>query len=100
MEKPDEKLLADMIQEQYKLNEKAAAYHADKLLRQLPEIFWENLREWSAGRPLTEIRCDQYSIPMIMHIRQNQDFLDACYAMVEYCQDKENGERLIWRTVR
>ena len=92
MEKSNEKLLADRIQERYKLNEKAAEYHADKLMRQL----WE----WSFGRSLTEIRYDQYSIPMIMHIRQNQDFLDACYTMIEYCQDKENGERLIWRTVR
>lgn len=92
--------LAQALEQGYGLDREAARLQAAGFLLRLPEQLWKNIEEWLDGQPLSEIRYGRYSIPMILAIRQDQDFLDACDAMADYIEDAAEGERRIWRTVR
>ena len=73
---------------------------AERIVRETDERLEGNVREWLEGRPLTNTVLGDYSVPLIMQIRGNNDFFGALTAMNDYLADPETGARRIWRLQR
>lgn len=78
-----------------------SAANAERLARRLTEEtdarLEENVREWLEFLPVTPIVIGDYSLPLIMQIRGNGDFIGALLAMNDYLADPVLGARKIWR---
>lgn len=71
--------------------------YAERLIKETDARLEKNVIQWMKGEVIEDIWIDKYCIGFIMELRQNQDFLGALEAMNLYVQDKEDGERRIWR---
>lgn len=86
------------IQEVYGLSEEKAWYKAEELMRKCPDELLPNIYEWSGREKLSDIFVGKYSIPMIMAIWKNEDFMRALNVMTEFKNgDRNKAERQIWR---
>ena len=66
-----------------------------------PPALTQNLEEWAKGQKLTDIYIDQYSLPMILAIWKNRDFLKAMEVMTELANgNTEIAELKIWNMRR
>lgn len=71
--------------------------YAERLIAETDPRLEKNVLQWINGEPLEDIWIDKYCIGFVMELRGNQDFPGALEAMNLYLQDKDKGERRIWR---
>ena len=90
MKKRDVTQLVDRIHLEYGFTQRAAQARALQALENCPHALVQNLEEWAKGQKLTDIYIGQYSLPMILAIWKNRDFLKAMEVMTEL--DKGNTE--------
>ena len=90
----------DKIQDFYGMDADAALYTAGKIMYDLPKILLPNIDEWCAGKKLTEISIEGFSIPFILDLWKSHDFISALNCMIELHKDPDNGKRKIWRMQR
>ena len=88
MKQVDAQKLAAKIKTEYGISEQAAFEKAAQIQQDCPEQLAQNVCEWVEDRPLTDIFVDGYSLPMILYIWGNRDFLRAFHLM----QMVVNGE--------
>lgn len=89
--------LSDRIQMAYGLSKKNAESKAIQLLKKCPDQLIKNVYEWIDGVELTDIYIGKYSVPMIMAVWKNQDFIGALEVMTEFMHgDEDCAERRIW----
>lgn len=89
------------IQEVYGFSSELAEYHAKKILENLPRVLAPNIDEWcERNQKLSDIYVGKYTVPMIMQLWGNDDFLSAVQVLIEYERNPDEGERLIWRMRR
>lgn len=89
------------IQETYGMSASEAQGKSEKILRECPPQLMQNILEWAAGKPLSDIYIDRYSIPMVMSIWENNDFLRALSVVIELLQgDADKAVRQIWNMRR
>ena len=98
MKQVDAQKLAAKIKTEYGISEQAAFEKAAQIQQDCPEQLAQNVCEWVEDRPLTDIFVDGYSLPMILYIWGNRDFLRAFHLM----QMVVNGESkpAIWEMRR
>ena len=61
----------------------------------------QNVEEWAKGQKLTDIYIGKYSLPMILAIWNNRDFLKALEVMTELAKgNTEIAELRIWNMRR
>lgn len=82
------------------MSEEAAAARADALIAQTDVRLEENIRQWMAGQPISDLWVGKYCINAILAIQESRDFLSALDAMNLYLQDSKAGELRIWRARR
>ena len=82
------------------LSEALVKRFAAKILAETDERLETNVREWLDEVPLTGIVIGDFSVPLIMQIRGNNDFFGALTAMNDYIKEPVLGARKIWRTIR
>lgn len=93
--------LATKIQETYGLDAGNAQDKTKQILEACPPQLMPNILEWAAGRPLSDVYIGSYSIPMILSIWENEDFLKALSVMIELLQgDADKAVRQIWNMRR
>ncbi|MCR5835603.1 MAG: hypothetical protein K6G88_03765 [Lachnospiraceae bacterium] len=93
--------LKTKIREVYGLDEFAAYKKAKEVRKLCTTHLLPNVVEWIEGRPLTDIYVDKYTIPMILTIWNNQDFLKALEVICELqLGNKDIAERRIWQMRR
>ncbi len=90
MKNRDVTQLTDRIRLEYGFTQEAAQDRAMQALENCPPALTQNLEEWAKGQKLTDIYIGQYSLPMILAIWKNRDFLKAMEVMTEL--DKGNTE--------
>ena len=80
------------LAKQHRMMQLVLAYYqkAMQALENCPPALAQNLEEWAKGQKLTDIYIGQYSLPMILAIWKNRDFLKAMEVMSEL--DKGNTE--------
>lgn len=79
------------------LNAETAERLAVRLAEETDPRLEENVRQWLEGRPVAPVVIGDYSVPLIMQIRGNEDFVGALLAMNDYLADPDLGARKIWR---
>ncbi len=93
--------LADRIRQEYGFTQEAAQDRAMVTLENCPPVLAQNIEEWAKGQKLTDIYIGQYSLPMILAIWKNRDFLKALEVMTELAKgNTEIAELQIWNMRR
>lgn len=91
----------EKIQQTYGFSYDLSRSHAENILQNIPDALIPNIDEWCAGNcALTNIYIGKYSLPMLLHLWNSNDFIDAAQALIEYERDPDKGEGLIWRIRR
>lgn len=89
------------IQAAYGMSADNASREAEQILNSCPEKLLPNIREWTEGKPLSDIYIEGFSVPMIMYMWRSRDFLMAISVMTELLQgDADKAKRQIWNTRR
>lgn len=93
--------LTDRIRLEYGFTQRAAQDRALQALENCPPALAQNLEEWAKGQKLTDIYIGQYSLPLILAIWKNRDFLKAMEVMTELAKgNTEIAELKIWNMRR
>lgn len=93
--------LTDRICLEYGSTQEAARDKAIQVLENCPPALAQNVEEWAKGQKLTDIYIGQYSLPMILAIWKNRDFLKAMEVMTELAEGStEIAELKIWNMRR
>ena len=93
--------LTEKIIKQYKLNVADAVLRAEMVMKKCPQILMKNVCEWVRNMPLTDVYVGEYSLPMILSIWNNSDFLRALEVMEELLEGHtEMAELKIWEMRR
>lgn len=93
--------LTERIRLEYGFTQEAAQDKAMQALEDCPAALAQNVEEWSRGENLTDIYISKYSLPMILAIWNNRDFLKALEVMKELEKgNKEIAELKIWNMRR
>lgn len=93
--------LAEKICSEYCLSKENAIKKASYLYKKCPDRLKKNLYQWAVGEPLEDIFVDKYSVPMILTIWGNHDFIGAIEVVAEYLTgDRDIAERRIWQMRR
>lgn len=93
--------LTARIRLEYGFTQKAAQDRALQVLENCPPALVQNLEEWAKGQKLTDIYIGRYSLPMILAIWKNRDFLKAMEVMTELAKgNTEIAEMKIWNMRR
>ena len=67
-------------------------------LGNLPPPLDENLKEWIAGKALTDhLIHGKYSVNSVIEIRNSNDVISALIDLARYAENKEN-EFILWKT--
>ena len=74
--------------------------NAERILEKLPEKLLPNIDEWSRGLSLSDIYIGDYSLPMILAIWKNNDFISAVEVMIEMEKNPDKAVRRIWNMRR
>ena len=98
MDRIDKERFQNKIQECYGFNSSLARGTVEQFWGKIPEELAVNIVEWYEGRPLSDIRIDGFSIPMILTYWNNQDFMLALNNMMILKRNPEGAKRLIWQT--
>ena len=93
-------LFTDKIRKVYKLDSQGALANAERILEKLPEKLLPNIDEWSRGLSLSDIYIGDYSLPMILAIWKNNDFISAVEVMIEMEKNPDKAVRRIWNMRR
>ena len=91
-----EKLVAKII-EDYGISRKAALEKAAWIEQECPKVLMQNVEEWIEGKEFTEICIENHSIPLILFLWHNRDFLEA-HAVMKELEDGEitKAKEKIW----
>ena len=101
MKQIDTQKLAAKIKTEYVISEQAAFEKAAQIQLDCPEQLVQNVYEWVEERPLTDIFVDGYSLPMILYIWGNRDFLRAFRLMQMVANgETKQAEPAIWEMRR
>ena len=93
--------LTDRIRLEYGITQKVEQDRSLQALENCPPALVQNLEEWAKGQKLTDIYIGQYSLPMILAIWKNRDFLKAMEVMTELAKgNTEIAEMKIWNMRR
>lgn len=93
--------LTERICLEYGFTEEVARKKAIQALEDCPVALAQNLEEWAKGLKLTDIYIGQYSLPLILAIWKNRDFLKAMEVMIELAKgNTEIAELKIWNMRR
>lgn len=93
--------LTDRIRLEYGFIQEIAQEKAIQVLENCPSVLAQNIKEWEKGQKLTDIYIGQYSLPMILAIWKNRDFLKAMEVMTELAKgNTETAELKIWNMRR
>lgn len=93
--------LAEQICKEYGLGKENAQTKAMELYKKCPYQLRENLAQWAAGVELEDIYIGKYSVPLIMAIWGNRDFIGAVEVISEYFDGNQDiAERRIWQMRR
>lgn len=93
--------LTERIALEYCVENVNARTKAEELCTNCPEQLMLNVQQYANGSHLTDIYVGDYSIPMIMTIWGNRDFVGAMTVITEYINGNTDiAERRIWRTLR
>lgn len=93
-------LFTNKIREVYKLDPEGALANAERILGKLPDRLLPNIDEWSRGLPLSDIYISKYSVPMILAMWKNNDFISAVEVMIEMERNPDKAVRQIWNMRR
>lgn len=101
MQKYDMEKLVNRICYEYGIDKENAYNKALQIKESCPPVLFQNVQEWSEHQILTDIYIGKYSLPMIMSIWNNRDFLKAMEVMNELSDGKiETAELKIWNMRR
>ena len=101
MKKRDVTQLVDRIRLEYGFTQEIAKDIAMQALENCPPALARNIEEWAKGQKLTDIYIGQYSLPTILAIWKNRDFLKAMEVMTELAKgNTEIAEQKIWNMRR
>lgn len=101
MKNRDVTQLTDRIRQEYGFTQEASQDRALQALENCLPALAQNLEEWAKGKKLTDIYIGQYSLPMILAIWKNRDFLKAMEVMTELANgNTEIAEQKIWNMRR
>lgn len=93
--------LTDRIRREYGFTQEVAQVRAVQTLENCPPELAQNLEEWAKEQKLTDIYIGQYSLPMILAIWKNRDFLKAMEVMTELAKGNTKiAELKIWNMRR
>lgn len=93
--------LTERIASEYCVENANARIKAVALCKHCPEQLILNVQQYANGSTLTDIYVGNYSIPMIMTIWGNRDFIGAMNVIAEYISGNTDiAERRIWQTFR
>lgn len=93
--------LTERIVSDYHLGVDNARLKAEQICHNCPEQLRPNVEQYALGSKITDIYVGQYSIPMIMAIWGNQDFIGALDVITQYLNgDPDIAEHRIWRMRR
>lgn len=98
MAKLDDKLLVKKIilEKPYMTN--ASVKTIEEALGDLPPPLDENLKEWIAGKALTDhLIHGKYSVNTVLKIRNSKDVISALIDLAQYAKNKES-EFILWQT--
>ena len=101
MKQADTQKLAAKIQTEYGISDQAAFEKAAQMQQSCPTQLVQNVWEWMEDRPLTDIFVEGYSLPMILSLWGNRDFLRALTVMQMVANgEKKQAESVIWEMRR
>lgn len=101
MKQVDTQQLAAKIKTEYGISDQAAFEKAAQIQQSCPVQLIQNVCEWVEGRPLTDIFVEGYSVPMILYLWGNRDFLRAFTVMQMIANgEKKQAESAIWEMRR
>lgn len=93
--------LTERICLEYGFTQEVARKKAMQALEDCPVALTQNVEEWSKGQNLTDIYIGKYSLPLILAIWKNRDFLKAVEVMTELANgNTEIAELKIWNMRR
>lgn len=93
--------LIDRIRLEYGFTPEASKDRAMQVMENCPPALAQNVEEWAKGQKLTDIYIGQYSLPMILAIWKNRDYLKAMEVMAELAKgNTEIAELKIWNMRR
>lgn len=95
------KKLEERICREYYLDRRNAQIKASELCLKCPDLLKQNLYQWACEEQLKDIYVGKYSVPMVMAIWGNSDFLGAVEVVIEFLiGDQDIAERRIWQMRR
>ncbi|MGN8963480.1 hypothetical protein [Bariatricus sp. HCP28S3_D3] len=101
MKTRDVRGMTERIRLEYGLTQEAAQDKTMQTLEGCPVELAQNVEEWAKGQKLTDIYIGKYSLPMILAIWNNRDFLKALEVMTELAKgNTEIAELRIWNMRR
>lgn len=95
-----ERQLENKISREYRIDKDKACKIAKNIISEVPKELLVNVNEWIKGQKLSDIYIEGYSLPMILALWNNSDFLTAINVMCELTRNKESAEKKIWRMWR
>ena len=97
MQRIDKEKFQQKLQESYGFSRQIANVTVNGYLPAIPEEVIPNVIEWYEDQPLSDLRVEGFSIPMIFAYWNNQDFLLALGCMMELKRNPDEAKRMIWR---
>lgn len=95
------KKLTERICREYCIDQCNAQAKTSELCLKCPDLLKKNLYQWACEEQLEDIYVGKYSVPMVMAIWGNSDFLSAVEVVTEYLTgDQDIAERRIWQMRR